>query len=585
MANSLIEDVMNEQQPINNGKNQEKKSKNKKSKKAIVVILILLLIIIICACVALYMLSNQDTTISAKQGFFEAVTKNNIEQVSDLSTYEQFISDMLSESSSVETTVNISDSSYDSYLNNLEIVINSQNDIENTRTYSDITLNYSDNELFNFEILATNENLALKSDEVVTNFVGASYEWIQENLLTTSTTSDFDTETEIVTSITDEVGTSISNEDITISDESLQGYVDILNNNLDESQFTSSEVTLSMDSGIVDCTEYTLTMTEEQFYDIFIQILEEFETDADTIEAFSSVLSLVGYSESDLIDVVDAMISNIEGARNLNSTSDESSNVVIKVYDNNGQTVKLSIQDSVFTMEIEYVYGDNSSSIKLTAVEDDSGNGASCKITNSTSDLTQSVDLDISVIENNSVEQTVTIETEVVKSGSDYTFNLNVNYQDSEESFDIETVSDIEFVEVDVEELTTDNCVFLDELSEEEQDETLNLISERLQTVLLEKIAQLAFIDTNTNTTYIDQNDDTEEDTDDEKELAKQDLITAIQNEMTEAINNEEEYTIQDLEGLEVEGHTVEVELSDDLAVVTVDGYTFNIDSEFNLSE
>ncbi len=585
MANSLIEDVMNEQ-PINDSENkgnQGKKSKNKKSKKAIVVILILLLIVIICACVALYMLSNQKTTVSTKQGFFEAVTKNNLEQVSELSTYEQFISDMLSKNSSIETTINISGSDDYSYLNNFELVINSQNDIENIRTYSDITLNYSDNELFNFELLTTNETLALKSDEVVTDFVGVSYEWLENNMNASGIYLDegFD----ILNSVFEELGTDTENLDLTISEESLQAYIDILNSNLDESQFTSSEVTLSMDSGIVDCTEYTLTMTEEQFYDIFMQILEEFETDADTIESFSSVLSLFGYSESDLIDIVDSMISNIEGARNLNSTSDESSNVVIKVYDNNGQTVKLSIQDSVFTMEIEYVYGDNSSSIKLTAVEDDSGNGASCKITNSTSDLTQSVDLDISVIENNSVEQTVTIETEVVKSGSDYTFNLNVNYQDSEESFDIETVSDIEFVEVDVEELTTDNCVFLDDLSEEEQEETLNSIFERLQTVLSEKIAQLAFIDTNTNTTYIDQNDDTEEDTDDEKELAKQDLITAIQNEMTEAINNEEEYTIQDLEGLEVEGHTVEVELSDDLAVVTVDGYTFNIDSEFNLSE
>ena len=78
--------------------------------------------------------------------------------------------------------------------------------------------------------------------------------------------------------------------------------------------------------------------------------------------------------------------------------------------------------------------------------------------------------------------------------------------------------------------------------------------------------------------------DNTEDDTD-AKETAKQDLITAIQNDMTESLNNGEEYTLQDLEGLQIDGHTVEVEVSDDLAVVTVDGYTFNIDSEFNLSE
>ena len=54
---------------------------------------------------------------------------------------------------------------------------------------------------------------------------------------------------------------------------------------------------------------------------------------------------------------------------------------------------------------------------------------------------------------------------------------------------------------------------------------------------------------------------------------------------MTNSLNNGEEYTIQDLEDLKLENHEIEVKISDDIAVVTVDGYTFNIDSEFNLSE
>ena len=58
-----------------------------------------------------------------------------------------------------------------------------------------------------------------------------------------------------------------------------------------------------------------------------------------------------------------------------------------------------------------------------------------------------------------------------------------------------------------------------------------------------------------------------------------------IQTEMTNSLNNGEEYTIQDLEDLKLENHEIEVKISDDIAVVTVDGYTFNIDSEFNLSE
>ena len=355
-------------------------------------------------------------------------------------------------------------------------------------------------------------------------------------------------------------------------------YKDILVNNLDDSQFSKKDVTLEMDSGTVDCTEYTLTMSETQLVDICKQLLQGFETDTDTIEVFSSILSIYGYSESDLIDVVDSMIEQLEDTK-----TNESTDFVIKAYDNNGQTVKLNIQYDGITMEIEYVYGDESS-IKITAVEDETEDGLSYKITNKKSDLTQNVDFEMSVIEEGLVSQTVTFSTEVVKSGSDYTLNLGYEIKSQEQTISVDSVSDIEFTDVDIDDLTTDNCVYIDDLTEEEQTALLNSISEKAQAVLSEKISELSFIDTNTDNRVVDQGNVTEDD-DSAKETAKQDLIEAIQTEMTNSLNNGEEYTIQDLEDLKLENHEIEVKISDDIAVVTVDGYTFNIDSEFNLSE
>ena len=596
MANSLIEDVMNEG-PINNdGEKKQKQPKNKGSKKAIIILIILLLIIIIAAVIVMLVLSSRNSEVNAKQAFFESVTKNNIEQVGSIDLYEELLTSVASESSTVETNVNISYSTEDVSVNNIELNIDSSNDLENLRSYSDMTLSYSDNELFNLELLATGESFALKSDEIVDSFVGATYSYlIQSGLVSfsTTTTPDITTTpeeyddtdnylmTEDDTLYSEDVETEDFNtESLTISDESIQIYTDILNNNLDDSQFTANEVTLNMESGTVDCTEYTLTMSEEQFLDICKQILEAFETDADTINVFSTALSLAGYSETQLIAIVDNMIEQLE-----NAEVDENSNVVIKVYDNNGQTVKLSIEYSGITMEIEYVYGDSESSIKITSVEDETGEGISYKITNRKSDLTQNLDFEISFIENDSVNQTITFATEVIRSGSEYTFNMNIDSQETDTSLTIESSSNIQFTDVEVEDLTSENSVLLDDLTEEQQTELLNSISERLQFVLSEKMSELSFIDTNTNTTIVDQSSSTEEDDTVLKEAAKQDLITAIQNEMTESINNGEEYTLQNLEGLQVDGHIVEVEISDDIAIVTVDGYTFNIDSEFNLSE
>lgn len=592
MANSLIEDVMNEQ-PINDGgkkPNQPNNGKGKGSKKAIIILIVLLLIIIIAAIICIMVLSNKKTEVNAKQAFFNSITKNNLEQVSNLDLYVEFISDMLSQSSSTQTDINLSYSTEDASINNIELSADSMYDAENSKAYSDMTLSYSDNELFNLELLASNEAFGLKSDEIVNNFVGASYEYLMQSGLVSayanvSTGDGNESSVNINTddtldTYTNDIETEASDiENFTISDESIEIYKDILDKNLDDSQFTSNEVTLNMESGTVDCTEYTLTMSEEQFIDICKQLLEGFETDTDTLDIITPMLSVLGYSETDLINVVDNMISQLE-----NAETDGNSNIVIKVYDNNGQTVKLSIQVSGITMEIEYVYGDSESSIKITAVEDESGEGVSYKITNKKSDLTQNLDFEISIIENNSVSQTVTLATEVIKSGSDYTFNMNIDSKANDTSLSIESTSEIQFTDVDIEDLTSENCVFLDDLTEEQQTELLNSISERAQVVFSEKMSDLSFIDTNTNTTFVDQDDNTEDDTD-AKETAKQDLITAIQNDMTESLNNGEEYTLQDLEGLQIDGHTVEVEVSDDLAVVTVDGYTFNIDSEFNLSE
>ncbi len=581
MANSLIEDVMNEQ-PINENGSNQKKSKNKKSKKIIIILIILILIIIACIAGVLIWLNSQKSVKTAKQGFFETVTKSNVQEIGTMDLYTEFFEDMFSENSSVETNVDISFSSEDVSVDNISLNIDSKNDIENLETYSNMTLNYSDNEIFNLEFLANSEALALKSDEIISNYVGLRYEYILNNLISAQNNSDSEDygyelyQTSDLEANLDEEN-NLNNEAL-LTDESIQMYKDILVNNLDDSQFSKKDVTLEMDSGTVDCTEYTLTMSETQLVDICKQLLQGFETDTDTIEVFSSILSIYGYSESDLIDVVDSMIEQLEDTK-----TNESTDFVIKAYDNNGQTVKLNIQYDGITMEIEYVYGDESS-IKITAVEDETEDGLSYKITNKKSDLTQNVDFEMSVIEEGLVSQTVTFSTEVVKSGSDYTLNLGYEIKSQEQTINVDSVSDIEFTDVDIDDLTTDNCVYIDDLTEEEQTALLNSISEKAQAVLSEKISELSFIDTNTDNTVVDQGDITEDD-DSEKETAKQNLIEAIQTEMTNSLNNGEEYTIQDLEDLKLENHEIEVKISDDIAVVTVDGYTFNIDSEFNLSE
>lgn len=609
MANSLLEDVMNEG-PINNNGNQEK-PKKKKSKKVIIVLIVILLIIIAAAAGVMIWLSKNETTKSSKQAFFSSIVKSNIEELGTTNLYEEMEEKLSSESSSIKTDVNFSVSTEDMSVNNIKLAIDSKNDLDNSKIYSNMNLSYSDNDLFNLEFLATDEAWGLKSNEIVEKFVGTSYEYllnlILENIGTGesefSSSSDFETldsnnvvntsntsnttntsntsntsnltSNEIKGDIEDEVS-ALENTDS--AKESAKIYRNILDKNLDESKFTSKEVTLKMESGTVDCTEYTLTLTEEEFMDICVKLLEGLKTDTNTLDVVSPILSLAGYSEDDLISGIDEMITQLEDAEL------EDSNVLVKVYDKNGETEKVSVEFRDVLMEIEYVYGDSETSMKITSVSNDTGDGLSYKIINKKTDLAQEINFEVSKIEDSSITQSFDVATKLLKSGSKYEYTINAEYNSGDTNVTIDSLSEIKFESVEVEDLTTDNCILLDNYTSDEQSALLNSIYTKAQEVLTNKLSQMSFIDTNSSTTVIDQNSGTSGD-ETAKEAAKQVLISKIQDEMADAISNGREYTIQNLEGLQIDGHTVEVKLSENLAVVTVDGYTFNIDSGFNLSE
>ena len=70
-----------------------------------------------------------------------------------------------------------------------------------------------------------------------------------------------------------------------------------------------------------------------------------------------------------------------------------------------------------------------------------------------------------------------------------------------------------------------------------------------------------------------------------EKEQIKAKLIEKVSIMMGEAISKGETFTIQNLAELSVDDYNVSCIISEDLAVIKINGYTFNIDKDFNLSE
>ena len=205
-------------------------------------------------------------------------------------------------------------------------------------------------------------------------------------------------------------------------------------------------------------------------------------------------------------------------------------------------------------------------------------NGIKLEIHKNKNDSNTTIKTVCNLIKNEKIEEKYTIN--LVTKGTENSKNINndisVTYSNNEGEFKVSLENKIQFEKKsDIEKLTEENCLFLDKLSDEELENTITEISTKALQVYSEKIKNLDFIDTNTQAPAITQNNTKN------REEAKDALITTVGNQMGEAQARGEEYTIANLEGLQIENHEVTVNIENDIAHVVVDGVKFTIDSNF----
>ena len=135
-----------------------------------------------------------------------------------------------------------------------------------------------------------------------------------------------------------------------------------------------------------------------------------------------------------------------------------------------------------------------------------------------------------------------------------------------------------------VDSLNQENSIFLDEMDEEQRKITVDDIKLKLENIKETKKENLSFIDTNTNSSIINSNifdQVTSLTRDDARNL----IVQKVSQMMTDAVNNEQEFTIQNLQGLEIEGYVVGTSITDTEATIVIGMYTFKIDTNFNLTD
>lgn len=666
MSNENIEDIF-----IGNNENNTRK----KGKKGIIIIFVILILVLTGMVSAYFYFTTQ--TLTKKQIFINSISNTNIKKFLENNVFEETSKRMLEENTETETKITFSATKENEELQGIdlskfELNLTNKNNIENEKSYNELGLNYSGNEIFKAKMLSGENGIAIGSDEIVDKYIGINYDKIKEVF-----GIEFNKE---------DIEKFKNSEKIELSQEEKESYMKKYLTNvfekIEEEKFTTQEnIAINKNSQSIDVISYSLELTQEELNNIMVELLTNLRNDEELLGKLvtgkskeisnntrnddSNVINdeenksttneeFNIESSNTTINLYDETNSSEENLNNmdLNSTVSIDKNITsestaiaaitfgrkaeytvqelqeeidglieeakqgtgnglkVNVYVSETATEKISVtfaNDNTLDLEFSKNEEDeNNNSIQITYLQEKDNssnevetysaednneikqaekgtNGFTLLLKKINKDANTTIKANCSIVENEEINQR--IEAEIKTNGTATSNSINndiiIEFKTQEDEYNITLENKINFTTPEIEDLNDDNCLFLENLSEEERNELIKSIMERIAYVYQEKLQNFNLIDSNTNSPVIQQNPVVEI----TKDKAKEVIIDKVSRMMGEAQNNNEEFTIKNLENLQIEGYEVSTTITEEVAIIVIDTYTFRITPEFELLE
>lgn len=220
-------------------------------------------------------------------------------------------------------------------------------------------------------------------------------------------------------------------------------------------------------------------------------------------------------------------------------------------------------------------------------IDSSKNSGYSIEINRSNQEASNRVKLTFSFINSEEINKKISLETNL--EGNENSKNLKLDnimiFTTENGETTITSESNIKFKNIeDIENINQENTLFLEDLSQEEYDITVQAIKDKISQVYNEKKEKFNFLDANIGNSVIEQNLE-ESSSEDNKNIVKEALQKRIDELRNEAIANGVEFNLHSLENLQIDGYEVASTINENMAVVVIDIYTFNIDKDFNITE
>lgn len=265
MKNNGIEDIM-----IDNNYNSNKK----KGKKGIIIIFILLLILLIGLVFGYWYFTRPTTT--AKELFFTHLSNSNIKQIISKNTYKEVFNKLQIEDFKIDANINFTSTLENENLEGLDVSkfilnLNTNSDIDEKETYSELGINYSGNEVLKVKMLSNEDSLAIISDEIVNKYVGIRNNSIENTLGIKNNFNEFLEKENI--ELTDEK-----------KDELLNKYIQLVFENTSEEKYKVQDNYVLDDSKSMNVVAYTLNLNQEELKNIIRKFLTQIKNEDELLK-------------------------------------------------------------------------------------------------------------------------------------------------------------------------------------------------------------------------------------------------------------------------------------------------------------
>lgn len=462
-------------------------------RKKWITIAIVAVVVVILAVVATVVILNTDLFKSDKILFWKYIGQNlNNKQLQNAQLEDI---EKMKEQSPYTITGELLASSTDEELNNTLgktiLSIEGQTDKVNDYSHTNAKVQYADATIFNLDYTKSDDIYALKSDEIVTVYLGIRNENLKVlfqklGLEDTSAIPDTITPVNLL-------------ELFKFSDEEIQHinetYTNIIVNSISEDSYSKqTEAVIEKDGVSYNTTSYRLDLTAVQISEIFVNVLNALKTDSITLNMLSTKLRTAGISEEyttieEINNMIDDIISEVQQT--------EFTDTSFVVYSYKGEKIATEI---LIRNEQKITIYNGETNTKIIA-EDLTGSAQykvlSIDLTYQTASTQSNINIKISA-DNEDLLLLNLNNTGSAAHGILQTSCSITTYSNEGETLDLLYNQTLEFVSEleDMEKLDETNCAILNDYSQEQLASLTQAIINQIVTVYNQKAQMLGIAQT-----------------------------------------------------------------------------------------